>query len=190
LRQGHWRRDYHNLGRIPDLPGYTVGLVGLGAIGRGVARRLAGFGMKIITADPYVPEAVLYELGVERVELDDLMRRADFVSVHVDVRPETRNLIDRRRVGLMKPTAYFINTARAEVVDEDALVEALQQGRIAGAALDVFRTEPPPPDHPLLKLDNVTLTPHMSGGSDDAFRRSPQLVCAFLLDKLERKQKS
>ncbi len=188
LRQGRWRRDYHNLGRIPDLPGYTVGLVGLGAIGRGVARRLAGFGMKIMAADPYVPETVLQGLGVERVDLDDLMRQADFVSVHVDVRPETRNLIDRRRVGLMKPTAYFINTARAEVVDEDALVEALQQDRIAGAALDVFRDEPPMLDHPLLKLDNVTLTPHMSGGSDDAFRRSPQRVCTSLLEKLGEKE--
>jgi D-3-phosphoglycerate dehydrogenase len=184
LRQGRWRRDYHNLGRIPDLPGYTVGLIGLGAIGQGVARRLAGFGMKVVAADPYVSEAVLAELNVERLELDDLMRRCDFVSVHVDVRPETRNLVDRRRIGLMKPTAYFINTARAEVVDEPALIEALQQDRIAGAALDVFQQEPPQADHPLLKLDNVTLTPHMSGGSDDAFRRSPQILCRLLQEKL------
>jgi len=152
LRQGRWRREYHNLGRIPDLPGYTAGLIGLGAIGQGVAKRLAGFGMKLLAADPYVPEAVLAELNVERVELDELMARADFVSVHVDVRPETRNLIDRRRIGLMKPTAYFINTARAEVVDEAALIEALQQDCIAGAGLDVYQDEPPPPGHPLLTL--------------------------------------
>ena len=184
LRQGRWRRDYHNLGRIPDLPGYTVGLIGFGAIGRGVARRLAGFGMKLLAADPFVSDATLADLNVERVEIDDLMRVSDFVSVHVDVRPETHNLVDRRRIGLMKPSAYFINTARSEIVDEQALIEALQQDRIAGAALDVFRQEPPTPDHPLLKLDNVTLTPHMSGGSDDAFRRSPQILCRLILDKL------
>ena len=184
LRRGRWRRDYHNVGRIPDLPGYTVGLIGLGAIGQGVAKRLNGFGMKVLAADPYVPDDILNELNAERVEIDDLMGRSDFISVHVDVRPETRNLVDRRRIGLMKPTAYFINTARAEVVDEAALIEALQQDRIAGAALDVFTEEPPPPDHPLLQLDNVTLTPHMSGGSDDAFRRSPQLLCRLIREKL------
>ena len=186
LRQGRWRRDYHNLGHIPDLPGYTVGLIGFGAIGQGVARRLGGFGMKVLAADPHVPDSVLAGLNVERVGIDDLMGRSDFVSIHVDVRPETHNLVDRRRIGLMKPTAYFINTARSEVVDEPALIEALQHDRIAGAALDVFCEEPPSAGHPLLKLDNVTLTPHMSGGSDDAFRRSPQILCRLILEKLEK----
>lgn len=187
LRQGRWRRDYHNLGRIPDLPGYTVGLVGFGAIGQGVARRLGGFSMKLLAADPYVSDEILASHHVERVEIDDLMSRSDFVSIHVDVRPETHNLVDRRRIGLMKPTAYFINTARSEVVDESALIEALQQDRIAGAALDVFREEPLNADHPLLKLDNVTLTPHMSGGSDDAFRRSPQILCRLIQEKLAKR---
>lgn len=186
LRQGHWRRDYHNLGHIPDLPGYTVGLIGLGAIGQAVARRLAGFGMELLAADPYVPDAIMDKLNVERVEIDDLMHRADFVSVHVDVRPETRNLVDCRRIGMMKPTAYFINTSRVEVVDEAALIEALRQDRIAGAALDVFREEPPPAGHPLLTLDNVTLTPHMAGGSDDAFRRSPKILCRLIQEQLRQ----
>jgi len=185
LRKGQWRRQYANSGAIPDLPGRTVGLVGLGAIGQGVARRLRAFGLRLLAADPYVSESLLSELGVVRVELDELMAQSDFVSVHVDVRPETRGLIDRRRIGLMRPNAYFINTARAEVVDEAALVEALQQGRIAGAGLDVFQTEPPAPDHPLLQLDNVTLTPHMSGGSDDALRHSPQLLCRLLIEALQ-----
>ncbi len=185
LRQGHWRRKYSNSGRIPDLPGYSVGLIGLGAIGQGVAKRLRAFGMRLMAADPYVSDVVLTELGVERVELDALIAQADFISVHVDVRPETRGLINHQRISLMKPTAYFINTARAEIVDEAALVEALQQGRIAGAGLDVFQSEPPGPDHPLVKLDNVTLTPHMSGGSDDALRRSPHLLCRLLMEAMQ-----
>lgn len=184
LHNGYWRRDYHNVGRIPDLPGYTIGLIGLGAIGQGVAKRLSGFNMNVLVADPYVPDSILENLNAKRVKIEELMASADFISVHVDVRPETRNLINRQMIGMMKPSAYFINTARAEVVDEAALIEALQNNRIAGAALDVFTEEPLPPNHPLLQLDNVTLTPHMSGGSDDAFRRSPQLLCRLILESL------
>jgi D-3-phosphoglycerate dehydrogenase / 2-oxoglutarate reductase len=188
LKRGEWRRRYHNLGRIPDLPGHTVGLVGLGAIGRGVARRLQGFDMRVVAADPFADPAVAASLHVELLPLDDLLRASDFVSIHVDVRPETRNLIDRRRIGLMKQGAYFINTARAEVVDEEALIEALRGDKIAGAALDVYRAEPLPEGHPLLALDNVTLTPHMSGGSDDAFRRSPRLLCRIIEEELRKRE--
>jgi len=187
LHRGEWRRRYHNLGKIPDLPGRTVGLVGLGAIGQAVARRLRGFDMKVIAYDPYVSKEVAQQVEAELVSLERLMAESDFVSIHVDVREETRNLIGRDQIARMKPTAYFINTARAGVVDEGALVEALRDDRIAGAAMDVYDTEPLPPDHPLGKLDNVTLTPHMAGGSDDAFRRSPQLLCRRLIEHLARK---
>ncbi len=185
LRRGAWRRDYHNLGNIPDLSGKTAGLIGFGAIGSAVAKRLLGFGMRVLAADPYVAETTIGRSGVERVELDKVLAESDFVSVHVPANDETRNLIDRRRIGLMKPTAYFVNTSRAGIVDQDALLDALRNDRIAGAALDVFDQEPLPADSPLLALDNVTLTPHMSGGSDDSFRRSPQLLYSLMTERLD-----
>ncbi len=184
LRRGEWIRRYSNLGQIPDLPGRTAGLIGLGAIGQATARRLGGFDMNIVAYDPYVDPAIAQKLSVTMVPLEEVMRTSDFISLHVDLREQTRNLIGRREVTLMKPTAYFINTARAGVVDEEALIEALREGKIAGAALDVFENEPIPDGHPFLTLPNVTITPHMAGGSDDAFRNSPKLRCEQLMDML------
>lgn len=186
LKAGQWRRRYHNLGNIPDLPGRTVGLVGLGAIGQAVARRLAGFDMTVLAYDPFVSPAAAAKVNARLVPLDDVMRQSDFVSIHVDVRPETMNLIGAAQIAAMKPTAYFINTARAGVVNEPALIDALAADRIAGAAIDVYDHEPLPPGHPYLSLDNVTLTPHMAGGSDDAFRRSPRLLCGQIIEALRK----
>ncbi len=185
LKTGQWRRRYHNLNNIPDLPGRTVGLVGLGAIGQAVARRLAGFDMKVLAYDPFVPPAAAAKVNAHLVPLEALMRESDFVSIHVDVRPETMNLIDAAKIAMMKPTAYFINTARAGVVNEPALIAALAADRIAGAAIDVYDHEPLPAGHPYLTLDNVTLTPHMAGGSDDAFRRSPRLLCGQMIEAMK-----
>lgn len=171
LKRGEWRKKYPNDASVPELPGRTLGIVGFGQIGRLIARKLAGFEMKILAHDPYARP----EPGVEFVDLPTLMRRSDFVTVHAKLTAETRGLIGREMLALMKPTAYLINTARAELVDEAALAEALRAGRLAGAALDVFGREPPPPDDPLLALDNVTLSPHQAGVTVDAYRTTAKL---------------
>lgn len=173
---GRWIRDYSNSGMIPDLPGRTVGLIGCGAIGMKVAKKLSGFDMTLLGYDPFASAERCKEADIEPVELDELMARADFVSLHARLTAENRHLIDARRLALMKPTAYLINTSRAGLIDEAALVEALRAKKIAGAALDVYEHEPPQPDDPLLALDNVTLTPHMAGGSNDAFFNTPILL--------------
>ena len=173
---GRWIRDYSNSGMIPDLPGRTVGLIGCGAIGMKVAKKLSGFDMTLLGYDPFASAECCKEAGIEPVALDELMARADFVSLHARLTAENRHLIDARRLALMKPTAYLINTSRAGLIDEAALVEALRAKKIAGAALDVYEHEPPQPDDPLLALDNVTLTPHMAGGSNDAFFNTPILL--------------
>lgn len=173
---GRWIRDYSNSGMIPDLPGRTVGLIGCGAIGMKVAKKLSGFDMTLLGYDPFASAERCKEAGIEPVELDELMARADFVSLHARLTAENRHLIDARRLALMKPTAYLINTSRAGLIDEAVLVEALRAKKIAGAALDVYEHEPPQPDDPLLALDNVTLTPHMAGGSNDAFFNTPILL--------------
>lgn len=173
---GRWIRDYSNSGMIPDLPGRTVGLIGCGAIGMKVAKKLSGFDMTLLGYDPFASAERCKEAGIEPVELGELMARADFVSLHARLTAENRHLIDARRLALMKPTAYLINTSRAGLIDEAALVEALRAKKIAGAALDVYEHEPPQPDDPLLALDNVTLTPHMAGGSNDAFFNTPILL--------------
>jgi D-3-phosphoglycerate dehydrogenase len=177
MKQGHWERQYSNSSYIPDMFGKTVGLIGFGEIGRGVARRLSGFDVRVLVYDPYVKE--LPE-GVTACDLPELMRESDFVSVHARSTPETEHLIGAELLALMKPTAYFINTARPAVVDEDALYEALFHQRFAGAAIDVFNIEPPGLGYPLVRLDNVTMTPHMAGGSTDAFYGSPGRLAADL----------
>ena len=175
LKQGRWLREYPNSGHIPDLPGKTVGIVGLGEIGRKVARRLAGFEVALLAYDPFVKEA---PAGIRLVDLPTLLSESDFVTVHARLTKETEGLISRPLIARMKPTAYLVNTSRSALVDEGALYEALRDGKIAGAALDVFDKEPPGEDYPLVRLDNVTLTPHMAGGSNDAFFNCPKLLAA------------
>jgi D-3-phosphoglycerate dehydrogenase len=170
LKDGVWIREYPNAGRIPDLPGKTVGIVGLGEIGQKVAKRLAGFDVRMLGYDPFVKEP---PAGVTMVSLERLMAESDFVTIHARLTKETEKLISRQLIGLMKSTAYLVNTSRSGLVDEEALYEALRDRRIEGAALDVFNKEPPGADYPLVRLPNVTLTPHMAGGSNDAFFNSP-----------------
>jgi phosphoglycerate dehydrogenase-like enzyme len=148
-----------------ELFGKTLGLIGVGASGRELARRCRALGMRVVGVDLVeVPPAVLEELGIEFVggpdRLDCLLQEADYVSLHIPLNTTTRGLIDRRRLSLMKPGATLVNVARGALVDEDALAEALRQGRLAGAGLDVFSDEPFDIDHPLLQLDNVIATPH------------------------------
>lgn len=143
----------------------TVGIVGLGRIGQALARRCRGFEMRVVACDPVIDPDYAAQLGVELMPLERLLADADFVSLHAPHTPETDRLIDRERLAVMKPTAYLVNTARGGLIDEAALIEALEQRRIAGAGLDVFEVEPLPADSPLRRLDNVLLTPHCAGTS-------------------------
>lgn len=172
LKEGRWVRDYANAASVPDLCEKTVGIIGYGNIGRKVAKRLLAFDMKVLVYDPYVKQAE----GVTMVSLPELMKESDFVTIHSRLTKETEKLIDASLLALMKPTAYFINTARSGLVDEEALCKVLGEHKIAGAAIDVFEVEPPPADYPMVVLDNVTITPHLAGGTRDAFTYSPVLL--------------
>jgi D-3-phosphoglycerate dehydrogenase len=157
-----------------SLHGETVGIVGLGNIGCAFARRVAAFETKVIACDPYVDERRFKELGVERVTLEALAERADYVSVHTLLNAETRHLIGEAFFRRMKPNAILINTSRGPVVDERALLQALQDKRLAGAALDVWEEEPIRADNPILKLDNVIATPHAAYFSSAAVAQVPR----------------
>jgi phosphoglycerate dehydrogenase-like enzyme len=162
-----------------ELGGRTVGLVGLGAVGREVAARLLPFKARVLAYDPYVREP---PAGVALRPLDELLREADFVSLHAPVTPETQNLLSAERLALMKPTAFLVNTARAALTDEDALFEMLASGRLAGAALDVLSDEPLQPGHRVLRLPNVIATPHIGGATVDVTRHQSEIV----VDAIER----
>jgi D-3-phosphoglycerate dehydrogenase len=186
LQSGRWINRQIDPLSCFELAGKTLGLVGFGAIGQLVARRLAGFEVRTLAYDPFVPDVDVRAGGAELVMLDDLLRQSDVVSIHARLTPETEGLIGQRELALLKPTAYLVNTARAGLVDEKALVEALRERRIAGAALDVYWREPLPPDDPLLGLDNVTLTTHLAGTTLDALHNSIDLVTCGVLEYLER----
>lgn len=163
-----------------ELSGKTVGIIGLGAVGREVAKRLHGFDTELIVYDPYVSSDVVEGHGARTVDLETLLRDADVLTLHAALTEETRGMLGRQELALMKPTACVINTARAELTDEDALYEALKSGGIGGAALDVFRAEPPPPDHPLLHLPNVVATPHIGGNTHEIPVHQSQIVVSDL----------
>ncbi len=156
------------------LHGETVGIVGLGNIGSAFARRVAALETKVIACDPYVDDAHFRALGAERVSLETLAERSDYVSVHTLLNAETRHLIGEAFFRRMNPTAVLINTARGPVVDERALIRALEEQRLAGAALDVWEKEPVAPDHPLLAMDNVIASPHAAYFSSAAVAQVPR----------------
>jgi D-3-phosphoglycerate dehydrogenase len=166
-REGLWNDRVNHMGM--GLTGRTLGVVGAGRIGKELLRMARVFDLRLLAADPYAEELELRYLGAKKVDLDALMVQSDFVVVTALLNEETRHLINARQLGYMKPTAYLINVARGPVVDERALYDALSKGRIAGAALDVFEEEPTPPDNPLLKLDNVIVTPHALCWTDELF---------------------
>ena len=165
-----------------ELAGRTLGIVGLGAIGRRLAEMAGAIGMACVAYDPYVSGA---PPGMRLVELDELMACSDFISVHAPVTAETEGLIDSRRLRLMKPTAYIVNLSGARIVDGEGLRSALGSGTIAGAALDVFETQPIAPDHPLLGIDNVILTPHVGGATDETIRRHSEMIASDILRFLD-----
>lgn len=161
---GHWDRRPGT-----DLSGKTVGIVGLGRIGKLVARRLTGFDVRLLAADLYPDAAFAAQYNVAYLALDELLATADVITFHVLLTAETRHLLNARRLALLKPTAYIVNTCRGPVIDERALARALAAGRLAGAALDVFEEEPPH-DSPILSAPNVLLSPHIAGISRESAR--------------------
>jgi phosphoglycerate dehydrogenase-like enzyme len=163
-RQGKWKTWGPSLLLGVDLQGATLGLVGFGRIGRAVARRASGFGMRVIYFDPDADQGA--ELAASPVRsLEELLEQADFVSLHVPLNEATHHLINAARLAQMKPAAVLVNTSRGAVVETGALYEALKEGRIFAAALDVTEPEPLPPEHPLYQLDNVIVTPHIASAS-------------------------
>lgn len=179
-RQGRWaeKLDYMGMG----LTGRVLGLIGLGNIGREICRLARPFDLRLVAHDPYVGGEVAASVGAELVELEDLLRTADFVCICAALTTESRHLIDARRLALMKPTAYLINVARGPIVDQAALTQALQAGQIRGAGLDVFEREPPDPEDPLFKLDNVIVTPHGICWTDECFTANGRSAWASILD--------
>ncbi len=187
---GRWAEAYAGLGSMPKIHGSTLGLVAFGNIARAVARRAQGFGMRVLAYDPFVAPEAMTALSVEPRSLDELLRESDFVSVHAPHSKGTHHLIGEEQFAKMKPSAVFANTGRGKVVDEPALIRALQQGQIAGAGLDVLEDEPPEPNNPLLKMPNVIVTPHMASYSNEANvarrQRVGQEIAAALTGKRPR----
>ncbi|MCE4622146.1 MAG: NAD(P)-binding domain-containing protein [Desulfurococcales archaeon] len=186
VRSGEWyskKTGWHPLMMLGfEVNGKTLGIIGMGRIGRAVAERAKGFKMKILYYDAYrLPPEMEEKLGAEYVPLETLLKESDIVSIHVPLTKETYHLISEKELMMMKPTAYLINTARGKVVDTEALVKALKEKWIAGAALDVFEEEPLPPDHPLTKLDNVVLAPHAASATTETRTKMAMLVAENLI---------
>ncbi len=172
-----------------EAQGKTIGIVGLGNVGRRIAELCNGLlGMKVVAYDPYLTAAEMAARGGEKVELDDLLRRSDYVSISCPLTKESRGMIGAREFALMQPHAYFITTARGFIHDEAALVEALRNKRIAGAGLDVWSKEPPPPEHPLLQFDNVLASPHTAGVTREARENMARIAAEQILDALDGKR--
>jgi D-3-phosphoglycerate dehydrogenase / 2-oxoglutarate reductase len=184
MRAGNWK--VRGELKAVDLDGKTLGLVGTGKIGSLVARKARGaFDMRVIAYDPYVNPGVAAANGITLVEnLADVFRQADVVSLHTPLTPQTRKLVSAELIAAMKPTAFLVNFARGEVVDEAALIAALQNGTIAGAALDVFEQEPPAADNPLFQLDNVILSPHSAAQTAECVVRMSTTTAQGVVDAL------
>lgn len=183
-RAGKWQSWEPMLFLGQDVYGATLGLVGLGRIGAAVARRAHGFGMTVLYHDVVRREDLERDLGLRYAALDEVLRQADFVSLHVPLAPQTRHLIGAAQLALMKPTAVLINTARGPVVDPEALYHALAGRRIAAAALDVFEVEPVPSDDRLLTLDNIVVAPHIASASVETRTKMAVMAAENLLGAL------
>ena len=178
-RAGRWadKLDYMGVGLV----GRTLGLIGLGSIGREIGRLARPFDLRQIAYDPYASASAAAELGVELVDLETLLRTSDFVCIASALTPETYHLLDAARLALLKPTAFLINVARGPIVDQVALTVALRDGRLQGAGIDVFESEPVDPNDPLLALPNVIATPHALGWTDQCFEGMGQSACAAIV---------
>ncbi len=177
LKSKVWTRSFPNSDGIPELNEKTVGLVGYGAVAQLVCGYLQAFGSNVIAFDPYFKGA---PAPAKLVSLDELVSQSDIVSIHARLTEESHHLIGEKELAMMKPTAVLVNTARSGLVDEQALIEALRTKSITGAAVDVFDTEPLPPDHPFIELDNITITAHLAGSTKDAFKNSVRLMAGHV----------
>lgn len=175
------RSHYKNL----ELKSATVGLVGLGKIARMVAQKLSNFGVQLIGYDLYVKQEQVLAYGIQMADLSTVLSQSDFICLHTPLTPETRHMISTEQLALMKPTAYLINTSRGPIVDESALVKALRDGTIAGAALDVFEQEPPAADNPLFQMDQVIVSPHNAALTKEALLAMAMDSAQGIVDYLE-----
>jgi D-3-phosphoglycerate dehydrogenase len=176
IKNGQWRKEFSNSSWVPEFKGKKIGIIGFGYIGRLVAQKLSGFGVTRLVYDPFVSPEDVRATGCTPADKETLFRESDFVTLHARMSESTKNMVGAKELALMKPTAYLINTARAGMIDQNALAAALKEKRIAGAGLDVFIDEPPKPDNPLLALDNVTMTTHLAGTTREALTRSPEIL--------------
>jgi D-3-phosphoglycerate dehydrogenase len=183
VRAGEWTRKYGDL-IGSELMGKTVGIIGMGRIGSAVARRLKPFRVELLYFDVVGRPELEAELGLRRVELDTLLGMSDIITLHTPLSPQTRGLISRREFTLMKDGVYIVNTARGKIIDQRPLIEALEAGKVAGAALDVFEEEPLDPGGPLASMDNVVLTPHLGASSREAMRRMAVEVAEGIIEVL------
>jgi D-3-phosphoglycerate dehydrogenase len=180
IRAGKWDRTGAKPAR--RLRGCTMGFVAFGRTARALAERVSGFRMTLLAFDPYIDGETAARYGVQKVELDELLRRADCISVHAPLSDSTRHLLSDREFGLMKNGVFIVNTSRGPVVDETALVRALRSGKIWGAGLDVFEKEPPPLDSPLRQFEQVTFTPHVSANSEDSRADLYRIGCEIAIE--------
>jgi D-3-phosphoglycerate dehydrogenase len=172
-----------------EAQGRTIGIVGIGNVGRRIAELCRGLlGMNVLAYDPYLSKSEIAERGAQKVELEELLRRSDYVSINCPLTKESRGMIGAKQFALMQPHAYFITTARGFIHDEDALLEALRAKKIAGAGLDVWSKEPPPPEHPLLQFDNVLASPHTAGVTREARENMGRIAARQILDALDGKR--
>ena len=187
VRQGNWKsRNAYFSGELRDK---TLGVIGFGRIGSYVASILGkGFGMKILAYDPYISHSSDPELSVQFCALEELLSKSDVVTIHLPATSDTQGLLTKERLGLLKPSAYFVNTARGTVVDESALIEILQAGKIAGAGLDVFNEEPLPAEHPFSSMDNVILSPHAAALTQECVVRAAVEAAQAVIDVFEERE--
>ncbi|MBI4239028.1 MAG: hydroxyacid dehydrogenase [Deltaproteobacteria bacterium] len=180
VKSGEWNRKAFE---GTELYGKTLGVMGLGRIGAEVSKRARAFHMNVVAFDHIINMEVVNALDIEALELDALLQRSDYVTLHLPLVPETRHLINRERLALMKRGAYLINTARGELIDEAAVAEAVRSGQLAGAAVDVYCGEPPAQDHPLVGLPQVITVPHLGGSTGEGQRRAglevARIICEF-----------
>lgn len=183
LKAGRWEK---NRLQGVELLGKTLGILGLGRVGGEVARRALGFRMQVLAYDPYLTREAAERLGVDSVELDELLARSDFITIHTPLTGDTRHLIGEAELARMKPGVRLINCARGGIIDEAALARALEAGHVGGAGIDVFEQEPPPADHPLLRFEQVVLTPHLGAATDEAQSAVALAIADQVADVLAR----
>ena len=180
MQRGDFDNQFVNADYSVNLKGKNVGLIGCGAVGSRVAKIMKAFEANVLVYDPYMEDAKIVEAGYQPAELNELCQKADVISIHYRLTPETEGLVGAEQFALMKPTCFLINTARAGLVDEASLMDALQNHKIGGVGLDVFHQEPLPEDHPLLTLDNVTITNHLAGHCSNIFDMTMDIMLGTL----------